>query len=110
MLFILMLWWFSLECLYVCWVFLGGFELCLLEWFSFMFYLIFKDIFVGFFGITHPWIGKKWPCMGEGLYVDPNSVESLLMTRRGKEGRVLWAPTCHHIPCFEIVKFEEVKE
>lgn len=27
------------------------------------------------------------------------------MVRRGKEGRVLWAATCHRIPCFEIVKF-----
>ena len=65
---------------------------------------------MGCFGITHPWIGKQWPCTGEGLKLDPNSVESLLMMRRGKEGRVLWAPTCHHIPCFEIVKFEEVNK
>ena len=72
--------------------------------------LDFRRDFVGCFGITHPWIGKQWPCMREGLKLDPDSVEFLLMSRRGKEGRVLWAPTCHHIPCFEIVKFEKVKE
>ena len=25
-----------------------------------------EGILWGFFRITHPWIGKKWPCMGEG--------------------------------------------
>ena len=29
--------------------------------------LVLQRIFVGCVGITHPWIGKKWPCMGEGL-------------------------------------------
>ena len=44
---------------------------------------------MGFFGITHPWIEKQLLCTGDGLELDPDSVESLLMTRRGKEVRVL---------------------
>ena len=55
---------------------------------------------MGVIGITHPQIGQKWPCMGEGLQLDPNSVESLCRMRRGKEGRVLWAPIHQHDPCF----------
>ena len=76
-----------------------GIVKCFLECFSFLFCLKFLRGFCGCFDITHPWIGKQWSCMGEGLKLDPESVESLLMTRRGKEGRVLWAPTYHHIPC-----------
>ena len=54
---------------------------------------------MGVIGITHPRIGQKWPSMGEGLQLDPNSVESLRRMRRGKEGRVLWAPIHQHEPC-----------
>ena len=56
---------------------------------------------MGCIGITHPQIGKKWPSTREGLYLDSNSVKSLLRMRRGREGRVLWAPTHQHKPCFE---------
>ena len=44
-----------------------GLKHIFLECFSFMSCLNFEDIFVSCFGITHPWIGKKWPCMREGL-------------------------------------------
>ena len=46
--------------------------------FSLMFFLHvlldFQRDFVGCFGITHSWIGKKWSSMGEGFKLDPNSV------------------------------------
>ena len=54
---------------------------------------------MGVSGITHPRIGQNWPSMGEGLQLDSNSVESLPKMRRGKEGRVLWAPIHQHKPC-----------
>ena len=43
--------------------------------------------------------------------MDSDSVESLLKTRRGKEGRVLWAPIYQHKPRFEFwyVRMEERK-
>ena len=54
--------------------------------FFFVFCLKFQREFVmGVIGITHPWIGKKWPCTGEGLQLDSNSVESLLRMRRQRE-------------------------
>ena len=54
---------------------------------------------MGVIGISHPRIRQKWPSMGEGLQLDPNSVESLCRMRRGKEDRVLWAPIHQHEPC-----------
>ena len=53
-----------------------------------------RESVMGVIGITHPRIGKKWPCVGIGLLLDPNGVESLRSMRRGKEDRVLWAPIC----------------
>ncbi len=40
------------------------------------------------YGITHPWIGKKWPCTGVGPQLDLNGEESSFMVRGGKKGRV----------------------
>ena len=74
-------------------VFLNGFPL--------YFPLFFLKGLYECIGITHPQIGKKWPCIGGGLQLDSNSVESLFRMRRGKEGKVLWAPTRQHKPCFE---------
>ena len=37
------------------------------SWMSFLcFALNFEGIVWGCFGIAHPWIGKKWPCTGDG--------------------------------------------
>ena len=73
-------------------VFLNVFPLC--------FVLNFKGTIWAYWHYS-PQIGQKWPCTGEGLQLDSNSVESLLRTRRGREGRVLWAPTRQQKPCFE---------
>ena len=107
--FMLVLWCCSLACLYACWVCLGGIVKCFLECFSFLFCLNFWKDFVGCLGITHPWIGKQWPCTGEGFKLGTDSVEYLLLTLRGKEGRVLWTPTCHHIPCLKLWNLKKWK-
>ena len=55
-------------CLLVCWDWFGG-VLCLFLMLSFVYLdeLFLRGFHGDVFGITHPWIGKKWPCLGVGL-------------------------------------------
>ena len=53
-------------CVYVEYVW-EGLKWVFLEWFSFVFFFNFQRDCMGCIGITHPWIGQKWPCMGGGL-------------------------------------------
>ena len=54
-------------CLLVCWVDLEGFFCVVLDVSLYILMYCIEGFSWGVLGITHLWIGKKWPCGGRAL-------------------------------------------
>ena len=87
-------------CLLACRGDLGGFHFvlssflgCIIEILLF----VLRDFYMGVLGITHPWIGEKWPC-GGGPQLD--LIDESLLSWREEGERVGWygTPTRQTMP------------
>ena len=96
-------------CLWVCW---EDLKTMLFWMISFHVYVWKFEIFLAWvFWYHSPLERAEVTNFGKALFSwTPKSVESLLRMRRGRKGRVLWAPTYQHKPCMIMVCWNERTE